>query len=73
MQKLRKKLPASFHETPSGKEPVRTWLKGLFPGDRKSIGLDIATIEYDWPVEYADALPIPERWASQGILHSLGI
>lgn len=50
MQRIQKKLPASFYETPNGKEPVRRWLKRLSPEDRKTIGLDIATIEYDWPV-----------------------
>ena len=50
MRGLEKKLPAVFYESPSGNEPVREWLKGLPAQDRKSIGLDIATVEYDWPV-----------------------
>jgi phage-related protein len=29
---------------------VRTWLKGLPDEDRRIIGLDIATVEYGWPV-----------------------
>ena len=49
MNDIQKRLPASFYQTQSGKEPVRTWLKKLYPGDRKIVGLDIATIEYDWP------------------------
>ena len=50
MNRVQKKLPASFYQTSSGKEPVRTWLKRLSPDDRKTVGLDIATIEYDWPI-----------------------
>lgn len=31
-------------------EPVRAWLKSLTSEDRRVIGLDIATVEYGWPV-----------------------
>ncbi len=50
MRGLEKKLPAVFYESPSGNEPVREWLKALPAQDRKTVGLDIATVEYDWPV-----------------------
>ncbi len=29
---------------------MRIWLKGLSREDRRIIGLDIATVEYGWPV-----------------------
>lgn len=45
-----KKLPASFYATPAGTEPVREWLKTLAPADRKTVGEDIATLEFAWPV-----------------------
>lgn len=45
-----KKLVAVFYRASSGKEPVRDWLKALPVEDRKTIGKDIATIEYSWPV-----------------------
>lgn len=45
-----KKVPAAFYRSPSGREPVREWLKALDAGDRRSIGQDIATVEYGWPV-----------------------
>ncbi len=45
-----KKLPAAFYGTPGGKEPVRAWLKDLSPKNRRIVGIDIATVEYDWPV-----------------------
>ena len=45
-----KRLPAVFYELPSGREPVRDWLKGLSDVDRKIIGEDIRDLEFDWPV-----------------------
>ena len=45
-----KRLPASFYRSDSGREPVREWLKGLEPEDRKAIGEDIKEVEFSWPV-----------------------
>jgi hypothetical protein len=45
-----KKLPAAFYCTASGNEPVREWLKGLEEADRRTVGQDIATAEFGWPV-----------------------
>lgn len=45
-----KKLPAAFYSTASGNEPVREWLKGLSGEDRRTLGQDIATAEFGWPV-----------------------
>lgn len=45
-----KKIPAVFYATPSGNEPVREWVKDLNDEDRKTVGVDIATAEYGWPV-----------------------
>jgi|GEM_PF-5956132 len=36
MAKDLKRVPASFYQSPSGKEPVREWLKALPDDDRKS-------------------------------------
>jgi hypothetical protein len=36
-----KRLPAAFYQLPSGREPVREWLKALGDDDRKIIGEDI--------------------------------
>ena len=43
-------LVAVFYKTGAGKEPVREWLQSLSEEDRKSIGKDIATVEFTWPV-----------------------
>lgn len=45
-----KKLPASFYATARGNEPVREWLKDLDDDDRRTVGVDIATAEFGWPV-----------------------
>ena len=45
-----KRLPAAFYQLPSGKEPVREWLKALGPEDRKIIGEDIRVVEFSWPI-----------------------
>jgi phage-related protein len=45
-----KKLPAAFYCTAAGREPVREWLKGLDETDRRTVGQDIATAEFGWPV-----------------------
>ena len=41
-----KRIPAIFYRTEAGGEPVREWLKGLSPEDRKRIGEDIKTVEF---------------------------
>ena len=49
-EKQAKRTPAIFYRTEAGGEPVREWLKGLSPEDRKRIGEDIKTVEFGWPV-----------------------
>jgi len=45
-----KRLPAFFYELLSGRSPVRDWIKGLDPADRKIIGEDIKDVEFSWPI-----------------------
>ena len=45
-----KRLPASFYVMPSGREPVRDWLKDLSADDRKIVGEDIKDVEFSWPI-----------------------
>jgi len=46
----RKRLPAYFCRSDGGREPVREWLKGLNPEERKVIGEDIKDVEFSWPI-----------------------
>ena len=43
-------VPVVFFRLDSGREPVRDWLKGLTRNSRKSIGEDIKTLQFGWPV-----------------------
>ena len=43
-------LSVKFFRGESGAEPVRNWLKGLSPQDRKLIGEDIKTVQWGWPL-----------------------
>ncbi len=43
-------LDVVFHKTDAGIEPVREWLKSLPREDRRTIGEDIKTAQYGWPL-----------------------
>jgi len=56
-----KRIPAVFYRTGSGTEPVRRWLKGLPAEDRRIVGVDIATVEFGWPIGMPVCSPITSR------------
>jgi phage-related protein len=43
-------LDVVFFKTAAGIEPVREWLKSLPREDRRTIGEDIKTAQYGWPL-----------------------
>lgn len=43
-------LSVRFFATDTGSEPVREWLKELSALDRKTIGEDIKTVQFGWPL-----------------------
>jgi phage-related protein len=43
-------LTVRFYRTENGTEPVRDWLRSLSQEQRKTIGEDIKTVQYGWPV-----------------------
>lgn len=43
-------LSVCFFRTDAGSEPVREWLKSLSAQDRKTIGEDIKTVQFGWPL-----------------------
>ena len=43
-------LEVYFYATNSGNEPVREWLKDLPREDKKTIGFDIKTVQYGYPI-----------------------
>jgi len=44
------RLRVVFYQTNQENEPVRAWLKSLPYEDRKTIGEDIKTVQYGWPL-----------------------
>ena len=43
-------LDVRFFATDSGNEPVREWLKALPATERRTIGEDIKTVQFGWPL-----------------------
>jgi len=43
-------LEVRFFKTDGGTEPVRDWLRELSAIDRKTIGEDIKTVQFGWPL-----------------------
>jgi phage-related protein len=43
-------LEVGFFKTDGGTEPVRIWLRELSATDRKTIGEDIKTVQFGWPL-----------------------
>lgn len=43
-------LEIHFYATDRGREPVRDWLKSLSPDARKTIGEDLKTVQFGWPL-----------------------
>ena len=43
-------IQVAFFRLDSGREPVRDWLKGLNRESRKTIGEDIKTLQFQWPI-----------------------
>lgn len=48
--KISKKISVFFFKNDKGKTPVRDWILGFSPKDKKIIGEDIKTVEFGWPV-----------------------
>jgi phage-related protein len=44
------RLRVVFYKTEAGKEPVRDWLKSLPSQEKKTIGEDIKTVQFGWPL-----------------------
>jgi hypothetical protein len=51
------RLNVVFFRTSSGAEPVRKWLKSLPMAFKKSIGEDVKTVQFGWPL----GMPLVEK------------
>ena len=44
-----KPIPLVFWRSATGREPVREWLNQLSREDKRTVGQDIAKVQYGWP------------------------
>ena len=44
------RLRVFFFRTRRGSEPVREWLKSLSPIEKRTIGEDVKTVQFGWPL-----------------------
>ena len=49
-----------FYRTANGREPVREWLNALPRDDQKTIGRDIAKVQFGWPVGLPVCRPLKD-------------
>lgn len=56
-----KKITVLFYENSNGKKPVKEWLYSLDRNDRKTVGEDIKTVEYGFPI----GLPVCRKLESK--------
>jgi hypothetical protein len=61
-------IPLSFWRSASGREPVRDWLNELPRENKRTIGRDIAKVQFGWLAGRAAALPHLERRLVGGAL-----
>lgn len=47
---MNKPLQVIFYRTENGNEPVREWLKELSKDERITIGTEIKTVQFGWPL-----------------------
>jgi phage-related protein len=50
MAELLKPIPLRFWKSAAAREPVRDWLNELPRADQKTIGRDLAKLQFGWPV-----------------------
>jgi phage-related protein len=43
-------IPLVFWRSAAGREPVREWLQELPRADKRTIGRDIAKVQFGWPI-----------------------
>lgn len=45
-----KPIPLAFWRSVSGREPVREWLLDLPRDDKRTVGRDMAAVQFGWPL-----------------------
>ena len=68
-----KRIELIFYRSPSGREPVREWLRELSLADCKIVGNDLQTVEFGWPIGIplcAQMTGSPGLWECRSTLSS---
>jgi phage-related protein len=65
------RFQAKFYKTDAGNEPAREWLLSLSQEDKKTIGEDIKTVQFGWPI----GMPVSRKvskdlWEVRSSLHN---
>ena len=50
MAEVKPKLAVAFYRSETGVEPVRAWLRRLPKPERQTIGREIRTLQFGWPL-----------------------
>ena len=58
MPELPKSVPLRFWRSPNGDEPVRAWLNGLSRKDQRTVGRDLAKVQFGWPISMPVCRPL---------------
>jgi putative component of toxin-antitoxin plasmid stabilization module len=53
-----KRIVARFYTTETGMQPVKEWLMSLGKTDRQVVGIDIAKVEFGWPIGMPTCRPM---------------
>jgi len=51
-------IPLRFWRSASGREPVREWLNSLSAEDKRTVGRDLAKVQFGWPVGMPTCRPL---------------
>lgn len=64
-------LRVRFYRTATGREPVREWLRGLDREASRTIGQDMKTVQFGWPLGMPLVRPLGDGlWEVRSRLHN---
>jgi phage-related protein len=66
----KKKLPARFYISQTGRNPVREWILELSSNDRHTVGKDIQKVEFGWPIGRPHCATLGHVWEVRSDLDS---
>lgn len=65
------RFQVKFYRTDAGNEPVREWLLSLQQEERRTIGEDIKTVQFGWPIGMPVARKVEkDMWEVRSKLHN---